>query len=227
MANSVVMYYDIIRQEVLLALKTMFQFYTSDKYDKADKRVYRQILIPNMPLTLGGTGNLKVRIVAKKKDEMELFLEAIRESAANGKQTEIIEVPLEFIQNLEFEIEKIDLEPENSSQLELANFVENVIQPMLNVYVPAGVADISKVYLRHLEKMGESPADFSSDQVASQLASGKPIQQPQQQGQAPAQGAAPQLPNPQVNKGQFAGSAHQSIIGQKFGSQNSKPLIRK
>lgn len=224
MANSVVMYYDIIRQEILLSLKTMFQFYTSDKYDKADKRVYRQILIPNMPLTLGGTGNLKVRIVAKKKDEMDLFLEAIRESAAHGKQTEIIEVPLEFIQNLEFEIEKIDLEPDNPSDLELANFVENVIQPMLNVYVPAGVADISKVYLRHLEKMGESPADFSSDQVASQLASGKPMQPPQQQqAQVSGQGG-PQLPNPQTNVSSQVGNMRQSLTGMKFGGQNNKGL---
>lgn len=210
MANTVVMYYDVIRQEVLLVLKTMLQFYTDASYERADKRVFRNIMVPDMPLTLGGQGNLNIRIVDKKKSDIDLWLEAIRKSEMDGKQTEIVEVPKAFLQNLEFYISKIELEPDSNDQIELASFVANIITPMLTTYVPAGVADIHKVFLRHLEKMGESPNDFAAD------ANTKPM--PQQQPQQPGQ----QTAVPAIN-----GNLQQASTGIKFGSQNNKGLPKK
>lgn len=213
MANTVTMYYDVIRQEVLLVLKTMFQFYTTGNYERADKRVYRSLTVPEMPLSLGGMGDMNIRIVKNKKPDLELMIEAIRMSAQNGKPTEIVEVPVEFIQALEFQISRIDLEPDNSDEVELANFVENVINPMINVYVPAGVASIEKTFKRHLEKMGESTADFASDTQGG----------PQGGPQMPGGGAKP----PQENTGSFSGNARQVINGMKFGSQNNRGIPAK
>lgn len=239
MSNSVVMYYDLIRQEVLLVLKTMFQFYGTEKYKDADENTFRDILVPDMPLTEGGVGNLRLRIVKKKQSDMDIMLEAIRESALNGKKTEIVEIPVEWIQNLEVQITKIELEPENSSEVELSNFMANVIEPMINIYAPAGLADMGKIYLRHLEKMGESPADFSSSQVASSLESGKPAQPAQ--GAQPIQPGQPQPGQPnQVPPSQFPlnagaqngmgaqkGNMKQITTGTKFGARNNKGLPKR
>lgn len=214
MANTVTMYYDLIRQEVLLVLKTAFQFYAADKYASADKRIYRTLLIPDMPLSLGGKGDLKIRFVKEKQADMDLFLESVRESARNGNQQEIIEVPIEFLQDLECQITKIDLEPETSDELELANWVETTLNPILNIYVPAGVADINKTFLRHMEKMGESPADFASDQTYKALFNGEEPPKPQAQpGVTPTADASAQ-----------AGNMQQVNRGIKFGGQNNRGL---
>jgi len=169
MANAITMYYDIIRQQVILVLKTALQFYTSEKYKESDKSVLRTLLVPDMPITNGGIGNLKIKIVNKKQDDMALFLEGIRESVVNGKTTEVIEVPVEFLQNIEFHLQSIELQPEKSTELELASFVENILQPMINTYVPMGLADPSKVMLRHMEKMGESVSDYVADQNVAKM----------------------------------------------------------
>lgn len=202
MANTVTMYYDMKRQEVLLVLKTMFQFYTVSPYSQSDKNVYRSLKIPEQALSLGGMGDMKIRIVDKKKPDMELFLEALKESSVNGKETEIVEVPRVFLQGLEFIVTHIDLEADDSDDIQMANWVTNVLQPMLNVYVPAGVASMEKTFKRHLEKMGEAVADFSADQ--------KP---------APQMGGAGGLPNGQQGVSSQQGNNQQSITGMQFGGQ--------
>ena len=227
MANTVVMYYDLIRQEILLVLKTMAQFYTLDKYERSDERIYRTMLVPDSPLTLGGTGDMKIRIVKNKKSDIELWLEGIRESALQGRETEIVEVPISFIQNIEFEITKIDLEPDTNDQVELASFVANVITPMINTYIPAGVADIHKTFLRHMEKLGEYPADFSADQntklPTAPAAPGMP-------GVAVGTGGGTPAPTPSASQAgipSVAGNHLQSVIGTKFGSRNNRGLQKK
>lgn len=217
MANAMTMYYDIIRQEVLLVIKTALQFYTVEKAKNGDKRIVKSITSQDMPLTTGGIGNVKLRFVKEKADAMDLFLEAIKESVINGKPTEIIEVPLEFIQDLECYISDIELEADEGSELEMANFVENVINPMLNVYVPAGVADMGKTFLRHVEKMGENPADFASEQALNQM-NGQPQKQQQ------AQSGAVQAGGGQQGVGAAQGNMLQSLKGMKFGGQNNRGL---
>ena len=235
MANTVVMYYDLIRQEVLLVLKTACQFYTNESYQRADARVYRDITVGDSPLTLGGMGNMNIRIVDKKKSDLELWLEGIKTSAIDGKQTEIVEVPKSFLQQLELYITKIELEPDNNDQIELASFVANVINPMIQTYIPMGVADPHKTFLRHMEKMGESPADFAAD--ANTQKQGQPQQQnggggptPMLQGlytPQPGGGAGPKPPGQQINMPAVTGNLNQSITGTKFGSRNNRGLQKK
>ena len=243
MMNSTLMYYNILRQRILLVLKTALQFYTLAQYENADERVVKEIMVGNMPLTQGGVGDMKIRIVTKTKTNNELFLEGIREAATSGKQTEIIEMPISVIQDLEFDIEGIELVPETSSEVELANWVENVLNPMINVYVPAGVASIDKTFLRHLEKMKESVADFSAPQKPPQVP-GQPGQPGQPQ---PGQGA-PTLPgNPalaqngvqqqpqgavggnfkSMSQGMRAGMKQSGPLNTPFGSPKAKPLLAK
>lgn len=224
LANALTMYYDVIRQETMLVLKTALQFYPIDKYRKEDQRIVRSITLPDSALTTGGVGTLEVRLVNKKQDDMTTFFESVDKSIKNGRTTEIIEAPVELLQNLEFEITNIELEPEKSDDIKKASFFEQVITPMLNIYVPAGVADIGKVYLRHLEKMGEHPADFSSDKILPSLMAswgGQPTpggaQQPGQQGQ-------PNQPGAQANNGPQTGAMQQSVTGTRFGSQGGAPI---
>jgi len=211
-ANATVLYYDLIRQKLLLVLKTALQFYTTDKYEAADKNVIRTLMVSDMPLTLGGLGNMKIRIVKEKKQETELFLEALKDSVLNGKQTEIVDVPVEFLQNLEFTIDKIDLEPDTPSELELATFVENVITPMISTYIPMGLADPSKVMLRHMEKMGESVSDYVSDENIAKVLGNESIKP---------------TATMDMGQGQTTGNLMQSLEGTKSGLNQSGPLVPK
>jgi hypothetical protein len=219
MANATVMYYDILRQRVLLVLKTALQFYTLDKYNSADERVFRKLVVENMPLSLGGQGDMEIRFVKEKVPDIELMIEAIKKSAQNGKQLEIVQVPVGFIENLEFDITEIELDQEKSSELELQSFIENVINPMINVYVPAGVADIDKVFLRHMEKMGEAPSDFATADVLAMLQNpDKPSRQ------MPGLGSTPNNGADQNPAGAFGGNMQQIMRGMQFGSQQNKGL---
>lgn len=211
MANAVTMYYDLIRQEVLLVLKTALQFYTLEKYDNADKRTFKNLLVNDMPLTMGGVGNLRIRMVDKTKSPLELFIEAIKESYNLGKTTEIIEIPIDMIQKLEFYISSIELEPDNASEIEMANFVENVINPMINVYAPAGLASMSKIMLRHVEKLGENISDFAEDKVLNQISGNS------------SPSTNPQMPD-MADRGAQNGNLVQSMTGTKFGLNNNKGL---
>jgi hypothetical protein len=231
LANTTILYYDMIRQQVLLVLKTALQFYTTEKYENSDKNAIRSILVSDMALTGGGIGNIKINIVKKHdKNPMEMFLEGIKQSIVNGKQTEVVNVPVEFLENLEFYIEKIELSPDNPTDIDLANFVENVIQPMIQTYVPAGLADLGKVMSRHVEKMGESMSDFVSDANLESIMSGKPIQPPApaptgQGGQANTGGTTGNLL--QATNGVANGPNQSGPLTPKFGSRNNRPLLKK
>jgi len=216
MQNATTMYYDILRQRVLLVLKTALQFYSLDKYSESDEGAFRTLLVSDVPLTLGGIGDMKIRIVDKKKTDVELFLEGIKESAINGKKVEIVEVPIEFLQNIECEVTDIILEPENQTEIEKQSYIANVIQPMLNAYVPAGVASLEKTMMRHMEKMGESITDFASDQVIQNMSLNKSSGQIPQNRQPVTQG--------QQGASQIQGNLLQSITGTQFGMNQSGPL---
>jgi hypothetical protein len=213
LGNALLMYYDMNRQEILLILKTALQFYSSKKYSKENLK--NAIMVPNQALTLGGVGNLEIRLTDKETtDPQKLFFEAIQKSIKEGKITEIIEVPIQLLEELEFEIGAIDLEPEKTDELEQAAFFEKVITPMMNIYVPMGLADPGKVYLRHLEKMGEHPSDYSSDQML-------PMLMASWGGQTPVQ---PQQMQGREGQGATIGNLNQSTTGTQFGAQSNGGL---
>ena len=205
LGNALLTYYDLVRQELFLVLKTALQFYQTGKYDTG--AILRSITVPNFPLTTGGIGNMEVRIVKEPKMGLALYFESIKRSVETGKATEIMEVPTSVLDNLAFYIDEIKLEPEKSSEMERAVWNEQVLQPLLNVFIPAGVADMGKTYLRFLEKNSEHPSDFSKDETVTQLGygGGKPFQMPQGR-----QGA-----------GAMTGNMNQSMTGTMFGSQSN------
>ncbi len=171
LGNSLLMYYNMLRQEMLLVCKTALQFYPTNKYANINNRIVRAIKIPHTALIGGGVGTLNVRLVKSKQDDLITFFEQVEESVKNGKMTEIIEAPIDVLRELEFMISSIKIEPAKSSELEKAAWMENVFNPLMEYFVPSGLADMSKTYLRFLEKNGEHPADFSSDKVMPQLMS--------------------------------------------------------
>ena len=140
--------------------------------------------------------------------------------------TEIIEAPEDVIQNLEFEIIDIDMEPAQTDEMKKATFVEQVLNPMFNVYIPAGLADPAKVMLRHLEKLGESPMDFVSEKVLSQVmatwgdvnAFKMPVAEP------PGNATKPPGGGGQADAGNQQGNLIQSNVGTKFGMENAQPI---
>lgn len=212
MGVPLLMYYDMVRQEALLILKTMLQFYTAGKYKKESARIVKSLLVPNMPLSLGGVGDMEIRFVKEAQDGLTLHLESVRKAMQSGRMTEIIEAPVDLIQNLEFEISDVELEPEETSEMKKAMFIQSVIQPMLQTYVPMGVADISKVFLRHLEALGEHPADYTSNKVLPQMlgtwGTGYPVPSLVPQNNAAERGGA-------------VGNMAQSPVGQAFGGQSN------
>lgn len=225
LGNALIMYYDLIFQEMMLVEKTALQFYESGKYSNQEENLLRTFTVPNFPLTQGGIGDLEVRIVREPQDAMKLYFEAVQKSIKNGKSTEILEVPVEMLNNLAgFFIEDIKLEPEQSSDMERSTYFEQVLTPILNVFIPAGVADISKTYLRFLEKMGEHPSDYTSDQTLSQIMNGwgtDRFKMPTPEQLAMMKNAGAGAGGAMAGMGAQTGNILQSMMGTRFGSQSN------
>lgn len=183
LGNSIILYFDVVYQELLLVVKTALQFYQSGKFDSEE--LARTIVVSDMPLSEGGIGTLEVRIVKKPKEAVALHFEKVQKSIENGKTTEIIEIPIESLNNLIFYIDDIKLEPERSSDLEVSMYVENVLKPIVEVFAPAGIVDMGKTFLRFMEKAGETPSDYVSNENISALMSSwgnRKFQMPPQMG---------------------------------------------
>lgn len=214
LGNTLILYYDLLHQEIMLVLKTMMQFYAAGRF--GNENLARTFTVPNFPLSQGGLGNMEIRFVKSPQDALKLYFEAVDKSIENGQTTEIIEVPLEIIQNLEFFVSDIKLEPEKSEDMERAAYVEQILNPMVNTFIPAGIADMSKTFLRYLEKMGEHPSSYTSEQNMPQMmaswggAGMAPIQQPPAM---PMQG--------RQNSPPMQGNMNQSVTGQRFGGQSN------
>jgi hypothetical protein len=208
LGNSLTLYYDLVYQELLLVIKTALQFYQNGKYEEKD--LIKTITVPNFPISKGGVGQLEVRIVKKPQDALKLHFEAVQKSIENGKTTEIIEVPVDMLNNLEFFIDDIKLKPENQDELERSMYFQNVLQPILSVFAPAGLADMGKTFLRFLEVNNEHPADYVSNENLSQFLSQtgmQKFQMPMQQvgGGQGMQGALNQIPRGIMSGGQSNG----------------------
>jgi len=225
LGNTLIMYNNLIHQEVMLLLKTMLQFYPSGRFESGDN-LLRAFVAPNMPLSRGSMGNLEVRFVKEPTKALDLYFEAVKKSIDNGRPTEIIEMPADVIDNLEFYIDDIKLEPEKDDEMERALFNEQVLQPLLNVFIPAGVADMNKTYVRWMEKMGEHPSSFTSEQNMSQIMSawgGTPMQSQPQQMQS---GMSMQdiVGGMRQGQGAMTGNVNQSRTGTMFGGQSNGGL---
>lgn len=201
MGGALLMYYDLLRQEILLCLKTMLQFYPLDKFSKDDKdRIIKTLMITDMPLTQGGVGNIELRLVRESEDPINLYFEAVKKSLEHKKQTEIIEAPVDLIQNLEFYIKDVDLEPQKTDEVERAVWTESVFNPMMQNFVPMGLVSPEKAFLRFLEKNGEYSQDWAQDQIVPNLIGSY--------GGAPIKG---------LNREGQAGAMAQSVVGQQNG----------
>ena len=214
LGNTLVLYFNMVYQEIFLVLKTMLQFYESGKYANQEDNLVRTLEVPDFALSQGGIGKMEVRFVKEPQNGLKLYFEGIKKSIENGKATEIIEVPVTLLSKLEFFIDDIRLEPEKATELERAAFFEQVLTPMMQFFIPAGLADAGKTYLRYLEKMGEHPADYTSDQVLPQIMGvwGKGYKLP-----------TAMMETMMGRKGQPAGigNVNQSTTGTMFGAQSN------
>ncbi len=210
MGIPVLMYYNMCRQEIMLILKTMLQFYGNKKYAGETDNILKAMTVPNMPLTLGGMGDLEIRFVKKVGNPLDLHWEAVRKSMQNGRMTEIIEAPIDLIQNLEFQITEIDLEPEQTSEMKKTLFTSSFLVPLLQNWGQTGLLDPAKTLTRFLEKNGESPQDYISDKVLPQVMS-------------TWSGQHNLFPNQiyNINRNSPAGANAQSPVGQAFGGQSN------
>lgn len=206
LSNALVMHFDLVYQELMLLLKTMLQFYQAGKYDEAT--LLRSFTVPNMPLAQGGTGDLEVRIVKNPQDALMLYFEGVHLSAKKGKPTEILEVPVELLNDLTFNIDDIVLEPQKSDDLKIETWTTNVFNPMMEYFVPAGLADPGKVMQRMLEKNSEHPLDYASEAALGAFLTGKT--------------SAPANIGPLANDvGVRNGKMRQSTVGTIFGGQSN------
>jgi hypothetical protein len=213
LSNSLVMYFDLVYQELMLLLKTQMQFYQAGKYD--DNKILRSFTVPNFPLSQGGIGNLEIRIVKDPKDGLELYFEAVHKSVSEGKTTEIIEVPVELLNDLTFFIEDIILEPAQSDDLKIQTWTANVFNPMMEYFVPAGLADPSKLMRRMLEKNSEHPLDYASDNALGSYLLGKGAPTPNI---GPAEDGASPF---QTTVNEHNGKMRQMTTGVRYGGQSN------
>jgi len=214
LGNALVLYFDMVQQELMLVLKTALQFYAGGKYAGQEANIIRSITLPNFALSRGGVGRLEARIVKKPQEALALYFESVERSIANGKTTDIIEFPVESLDKLlEFAIDDIKLEPEKSSELEKAAWNEGVLQPLINVFIPMGLADPAKVFLRWAEKNGEHISNFASDKMMPQLMStwGQEYKLPPNYMEAMSR----------KGMGDMQGNMLQSTTGTMFGSQSN------
>lgn len=213
-ANSLILYFDMVRQELLLMLKTAVQFYDSSKYAEFEGNIIRSITIPDFPMRNGGMGRLELRIVKEPQKALALYFESARKSAENGKRTEIIEYPVESLGKLiDMSISDIKLEPEQATELERAAWNQDVLKPLVEVFMPMGLADPAKVFLRWAEKNGEHISDFASDQSLPDLMAtwGKKYKLPPNYQEAVSR----------RNTSAQQGNMLQSTTGTMFGSQSN------
>lgn len=202
LGNTIIMYYDLVYQEIMLILKTMLQFYAAGEYEKHENNILRTITVPDFPLIGGGSGTMKVRIRSNPLDELSLFLESVQESIRTGKKQEIIEAKPEILNNLDWFIDDIRLDTEKSDDMQKTLYNEQILQPLINLWIPSGLADPSKSYMRWLEKMGEHPSDYTSDQNLQQMMGG--------------------WSNARFNlTGAQSGNMVQSQVGMNYGSQSN------
>jgi hypothetical protein len=219
LGNALVMYFDMVSQELKLMLKTALQFYPAGSFAGQDSNIVRALTIPDFPLSQGGVGRLEARIVKKPQEALALYFEAVKRSMDNGRNTEIIEYPAESLSKLvEFSIMDITLEPEKSSELEKAAWSEQVLAPLIQTFIPMGLADPAKVFLRWAEKNNESVANFASDKMLPQMmaAWGQEFKLPDLYKQMLV-GSGPGGPA----QGAQTGNLTQSTRGTQFGSQSN------
>lgn len=172
LGNALVMYFDMVSQELKLVLKTALQFYESGKYADQKNNLIRAMMIPDFPLSRGGVGRMEARIVKQPQEALGLYFEAVRKSIENGRTTEIVEFPVDSLSMLvDFGINDIRLEPEKATELEKASWNEQVLSPLLNFWIPMGLADPAKAFLRWAEKNNEHIANFASEKVLPDLMS--------------------------------------------------------
>lgn len=214
LGNALVMHFDMCYQELCLVLKTALQFYAADKFSTEKGNLIRAITLPDFPLQQGGIGRLEMRIVKESQNALALYLEAVNKSITNGKQTEIIEFPTDSLDKIfEFSVTDVRLEPEKSGEMEKAAWNEGVLQPLMNVFMPMGLADPSKVFMRFLEKNNEHPSNFVSDKTLPQMMSSWSSEYkltPNLMGQMS-----------RGNMGAMQGNLMQSGTGTRFGQQSN------
>lgn len=214
LGNALVMYFDMVNQELKLVLKTALQFYAAEKYATNKDNVLRAITLPDFALQRGGVGRLEARIVKEPQNATALYFEAVQRSIQNGKTTDIIEFPADSLDKIfDMSVDDIRLEPEKSSSIEKAEWNEGVFKPLIEVFIPMGLADPAKTFLRWAEKNGEHISNFASDKVMPQLMSSW-------------RGDYKLPPNylemsGRKNTGAQMGNMMQSTTGMQFGSQSN------
>lgn len=216
LGNALVMYFDMVSQELRLVLKTALQFYASGKFGDQDANIVRAITLPEFPLSKGGMGRLEARIVKKPQEALALYFEAVKNSMSAGRTTEIVEFPSDSLSQLvDFTINDIRLEPEKASELEKAAWNEQVLSPLVNIWIPMGLADPAKAFLRWAEKNNEHVSNFASEKMLPQLMASwggeyklPPAYMEMMVGGRSGQGAQ-------------TGNLNQSTTGTQFGSQSN------
>ncbi|MEO0224780.1 MAG: hypothetical protein ABIL76_06800 [candidate division WOR-3 bacterium] len=172
MNNILLMYWDLVYQEVFFVLKTALQYYSYEtlalKIGQKKVNLIKEFIVPNFKLNYGGLGNLIVRIVKKNKTNDDLLLEEAILTNITTIKHQIIEARASELQKLNFMIHDIVLEPQISTELDQMMFLQKA-QHLVATYAPLGLIDMNKALMRTLEKFGEVPNDWIPDQLLPML----------------------------------------------------------
>jgi hypothetical protein len=165
---------DLLEQKVWLLIQNVLQFLTAEKMERMTGSVFQKVLFIDDIQTPAGMSSLEIRIKDKISSPEELKKESIIKSLVLKKKVEIIEVSIEALQNLKFDVGiKFDLE--NTPELKKALFMEFV--KTLMAMFPQQI-DPQKLLIRLFEVYNENPADYIPNQAVFQLYSGIKEQRP-------------------------------------------------
>jgi hypothetical protein len=187
-------YQDLLEQKIWLAVFNGIQYLTVDVAKKmVGKEKFEKVLMVDQIQTPVGLSSVKVKIKGENEqlsNPVELARESILESIQNKKRVEVVEIAVDALQNLKFDV-SVRFDIENTPELKKVLFM-NFIQQLFTLFPDIGI-DKKKVALRLFEVYNENPADYLSDEVIPSLFLKQPQQQPIQQPGQPGQSLPQQL----------------------------------
>lgn len=178
---------DLLEQKVWLLIQNAIQFLTTESIKKKLGKVFEKTLFIDDIQTPVGISSLEIRVKQSPqlKSPQELRGESILKSLANKKRVEIIEISIEALRDLKFDIGiKFDLE--NTPELKKALFME-FVKTIMSLF-PSQI-DPNKLLIRLFEIYNENPADYLPTQAIlsmygkKSLVSGNQLPQPSQPNQ--------------------------------------------
>lgn len=162
-------YQHLMEQKIWLEIQNAIQFLTAQKVRRmVGEGMWQNILRVEDIQTPAGLANLEIRLKPEEQSltpKEQLKAESIIQSILRKERLEIIEVSVEALKSLKFDVE-LDFDLENTPEIRKVNYMQfaNFLREAFGQLI-----DPKKVLLRLFEVWNENPADWLSDEMVMAL----------------------------------------------------------